>query len=258
MFKKCKSLFSVLVLAGSCVLGVRAALADPVVAPILRNAPVDNIFAPVGFDDNDDVELILHGHFSNSCNKIGPAIGIVDSDTFEITVSARALTYSGNNCIEMQIPFTQTVKLGQLKAGTYTIQMNKGTESLSKTLVVETAKSNTADDALYAPVDTVEFFPSATEPGSYEVHLSGLYPKSNSGCMSLQSVKVLPFDDVLVVLPIAKFEPATNNKCLATKTSFDRKFRAVEVVKIDLKKDTLIHVRVLNGQSLNRVIEVDN
>ena len=233
-----------------------AAHADPVVLPVLRNAPVTNIFVPVGFDDNDNVEVILHGHFSSSCYKIGTAVGFVDEETKVITVGARSLSYVGNDCIPMKVPFTQTVKLGQLKAGSYQVQLGTGTEAMSRTLVVAEAKTSTADDSLYAPLENVDITPVAGRPGTFNVTVSGVFPKSDAGCMGFSQLKVLPFEDVLVVLPLASFERDLT-KCPETNTFFSRKFSVSQEVTVELKGDVLIHVRVLNGQSLNRVVDID-
>ena len=56
-------------LASSAVLGVLGfgarAFADD--SAVLVQAPIDKVFVPLGFDDNDKVELIIHGQFPNTC-----------------------------------------------------------------------------------------------------------------------------------------------------------------------------------------------
>jgi hypothetical protein len=225
--------------------------------PVLTNAPVSNVFVPVGFDDNDYVEVIIHGHFSNSCNKMGPVIGVSDSETREVQISARSLKYFGNECIPMAIPFVQSVKLGQLKAGEYDVSLRGGSPSFSRTLVVAPSTSSTADDNLYAPVDEVDFKPVSGAEDLYSLTVSGIFPRADLGCMQLEEVKVLTFEDVLVVLPIARFEKDPS-LCAPSLTPFDRTFKVSKDVKLDLKRDTLIHVRVLNGQSVNKVVGFEN
>jgi hypothetical protein len=245
---------------------------DPVLMPIVTVAPVKTIFVPVGFDDNDTVEVIVHGHFDDSCNKMGTAIGLVDGETNTIEITARGLRYQGNECIPMQVPFLQSVKLGQLAAGTYTVRMRApggsdgtapadATQPEAVTLTVAKATVPTADDSLYAPVDEVSFAPVRTPGGpangEYMLTVSGVFPRSEDGCMLLDDVKVLTFPNVLVVLPIARFE-RDFALCLPSLTSFGRSFVGSKSVKLDLKRDTLIHVRVLNGQSVNRIVEIEN
>jgi hypothetical protein len=232
---------------------------DPVIQPVLTNAPIRNVFVPVGFDDNDTVEVIVHGHFRDSCNKMGPAIGLVDADKLEITVGARALKYNANSCIPMEVPFLQSVKLGQLKAGTYSVNLSGGRTlpEQPKPLTVAAATTSTADDNLYAPVDAVEFLPASGQPGVYALTVSGIFPKSEAGCMRLKEVKILTFDGILVVLPISTFDTDVAN-CPQGNTPFERMFKVTKNVTLDLNRDTLIHVRVLNGQSVNKVIEFEN
>jgi hypothetical protein len=232
---------------------------DPVVLPVLTNAPIRNVFVPVGFDDNDTVEVIVHGHFSDSCNKMGPTLGLVDADTFEVTVGARSLKYNANSCIPMEVPFLHSVKLGQLKAGNYTVKLSGGRTlpDLPKPLTVSTATTSTADENLYAPVDNVDFSPVPGQTGVYDLTVSGIFPKSDAGCMRLREVKVLPYEGMLIVLPISDFDVNLAN-CPQSTSPFDRVFKVTKSVTLDLKRDTLIHVRVLNGQSVNKVIELEN
>lgn len=232
---------------------------EPVILPVLTNAPVRNVFVPVGFDDNDTVEVIVHGHFADSCNKMGPTIGLVDTDKSEITVGARALKYTANSCIPMEVPFLQSVKLGQLKAGNYTVKLSGGRTlpELPKTMTVSAATTSTADDNLYAPVDAVEFVPVPGQAGVYALTVSGIFPKSEAGCMRLREVKILTYDGILIVLPISDFD-ANSGNCPQSNSPFDRMFKVTKNVTLDLKRDTLIHVRVLNGQSVNKVIEFEN
>ena len=232
-------------------------VAGPVM-PVLTTAPIRNIFVPVGFDDNDTVEIIVHGHFKDSCNKVGPALGTVDDDTKEVAVALRSLKYEGNECIKMQVPFLQSIKLGQVPAGNYTVFAENLADSVApKTLQVAEATTATADDALYAPVDAVDLSPVVGTKGRYTLTVSGIFPKSEVGCMKMQELKVLPFEDVLVVLPIAAFN-SNVAECVKSSSPFERKFKIEKEVELQLKRDTLIHVRVLNGQSLNKVVEVEN
>ena len=228
------------------------------VMPVLRNAPIDQIFVPQGFDDNDTVEVILHGHFSDSCNKIGPALGSVDEASSTVVVGARAFSYNGNECIPMSIPFVQSVKLGQLKAGTYQVQLRGFESTVSKTLTVVPATVATADDNLYAPVEDLSFTQNVKDPSSFKLVVGGLFPKVEGGCLKVKELKAFlaPSPDVLVVLPIAEFEKDVA-KCPATQNPRDRMFRVSKKLKLDLKNDLLIHVRVLNGLSLNKVFEVE-
>jgi hypothetical protein len=237
--------------------GVKTVSAQAVM-PVIRNAPVDHIFIPDGFDDNDSVEVILHGHFDDSCQKVGPALGSVNEDTMSIVVAARALSYQGNECIPMRIPFVQSVKLGQLKAGIYNVSL-RGTESgESKKLTVSPAQVTSADDYLYAPVDSVDLVSSGVD-GKYKLTVKGSFPKVTDGCMVLDKVNAFmaPKPDVLVALPIARIEKDLS-KCPTIPGAEGRVFETSQELELPIASDILIHVRVLNGQSLNKVYEIDD
>ncbi len=51
----------------ACLAASAAAHGAPRSVPKLVVAPVDNVFVPAGFDDNDNVEVVLQGYFANSC-----------------------------------------------------------------------------------------------------------------------------------------------------------------------------------------------
>ena len=68
---------------------VSAALANP---PAKAPAPVQKVFVPQGFDDNDNVEVILHGHFPNSCMKSGPVDVSVNPDSHVISIKSSSIS----------------------------------------------------------------------------------------------------------------------------------------------------------------------
>jgi hypothetical protein len=158
-----------------------------------------------------------------------------------------------------------------LPAGTYSVKAQNSAASVeSKTLQVSEATSATADDTLYAPVDAVDLNPVVQSNGNtgnqnlYTLSISGIFPKSEVGCMKLKELKVLPYEEVLVVLPVAEFVydltqcQAQNAMGSALRSSpFSRKFKAEKQIELNLTRDMLVHVRVLNGQSLNKVIEIE-
>src|SRR4051812_23862670 len=75
-------------------------------APRLVRAPVEKVYAPFGFDDNDNSEVVIHGHFPNTCYKTGPATALVDSNAKTITIDAQSYLYGGV-CAQMVVPYIQ-------------------------------------------------------------------------------------------------------------------------------------------------------
>lgn len=229
---------------------------SPVLMPVEISAPITHVFVPVGFDDNDTVEIIIHGHFANTCFKAGTAFGIVDEQAKTVRIAAKALSYASAECLAMRIPFVQVVKLGQIPAGSYVVRV-QGSADIQATLEVATATTERADDYLYAPVEDVLLEPVFEDLTSnrFRLTLSGVFPSSAAGCMVLQEVLLLPFEDVLIVLPKAKVIKE-GPECLSAAPARKRRFSWSQEVDLEFKDDFLIHVRVLNGQSLNKVIQV--
>lgn len=221
-------------------------------SPTLVNAPVEKVFVPVGFDDNDNAEIILHGNFPSTCYKTGPVQTVVDEATHSIKINAQAYQYTSIGCAAMMVPFTQSVKLSTLAQGSYTITVEAHPELESPQLTVSQARSADPDDYLYAPVEQVKL--EATSSGGHTVTLSGEYPYMFVGCMIMDHVKsyVAP-GGTLVVLPIARL--ATDAEC--DTAQYDHNYSITAEVTEAMPSDQyLVHVRTLNGTSLNRFTDL--
>jgi hypothetical protein len=237
---------------GICSLG-SAAKADDVFVPRLVTAPIDRVFVPLGFDSNDNVEVVLHGHFPNTCYKLGPALYTVDEATKTIEIDASSYQYNGG-CAQMLVPFIQSVSVGLLNQGSYTITVKNRPDARTATLPVTEAVTSQPDDYLYAPVATVGLV--STLGIKKGIRVEGEFPMLFDGCMVLKEVKlsVTP-DDVIIVLPIA--EIVYGQVC--NQASYTRKFSAVTELPGELLvTEYLIHVRVISGEALNKFVVVEN
>lgn len=218
----------------------------PFPAPELVKIPADDLFAPPGFDDNDNVQVVVHGQLINTCYKVAPPTVNVDRAHHLITVSAQAYVYPGCWCLQVLVPFTQTIDLGILPAGHYqVVEYNKaGTLIHQASLPVSVAITSNPDDALYAPVKNAKVDLGA--PGSAKtLVLGGTF---SSDCMELQEVKVLHrLPNIIEVLPIAAYK--TGSECKPSPQPFEARVTLPETVP----GDTLIYVRSLNGQALSIV-----
>lgn len=246
-------------LSGLTLFSSMAIADDVVIPPLVVPISVDKVFVPNGFDDNDNVEVIVHGHFKNSCYRAGTALGIVDDLSKTVEISVKALYYSDENCLQMTIPFTHSVKLGMLPVGTYTASALNATESQPVTFTVVKAPKSSADDYLYAPVDHVDVLTDTTEASKKTLVLQGTFPKIAQGCMFLKEVKAFRSpEDVLVVLPISDVTYDATY-CATRLSPTERRFHSTLDVGNQLISgaEMLVHVRVLNGMSLNKVIEVE-
>jgi hypothetical protein len=230
------------------LMGAASAQAD---GPDLVTAPVDQVFSPFGFDDNDNAEVVLHGTFPNTCYKTGPVEGRVDTAAGVIFVRAQAYRYRGG-CAQVLVPFTQSVKLGTVPAGTYRVVVEDRPGSTTTPLTVAQARTPGADDYLYAPVAQVAL--DKRDDGTYAVRLEGEWPFMFIGCMVMREVRAyLSPGNALVVMPIA--ELVDDGEQCAPQAETHR-FVFTQAVGELAASEYLVHVRVLDGNSLNRFVDL--
>jgi hypothetical protein len=222
--------------------GSQTALAnDEVVPPGTELVVVsgEEVYVPDGFDDNDDVVVVIDGYLPDSCHKIINA----EVDTGErgaIQINQFARKFEGI-CLPMRVPFFKEVNLGILPYGSYEINSpHTPTESLA---VAEAANVG-PDDFIYAPVDSVAV---TFEENRYFAVLQGRY--SNT-CMGLDEVRLVDSGKTKALLPIIEVE---GDECEETEVAFRE--------KVPLPRDMparryLLHVRSLNGKSLNVMFSV--
>ena len=203
--------------------------------------------APLGFDDNDNAQVVLSGVFPNTCFRVGPVTSQVDASHQRIIISNEAYFYPSSWCLQVFVPYTQTVNLGPVKAGNYDVVVkSREGDLISKgSLTVAVSTHTDPDDYLYAPVKDVSIEDSAQGKA---LVLKGTF---DYDCFTFKEVKVQQTaPNVVVVLPILN-EVNADTACKPQTSAFEKR---VALPK-GLQGSTLIHVRALNGQSLNPIIE---
>lgn len=229
------------------IIGSGHAMADQ---PSQVTAPVAKVFVPQGFDDNDNVEVVVHGHFPSTCYKTGPASASLDEATGVITLDVKAYQYRGAMCAQVLVPFTQSIKVGTLASGTYRVEVLDRPTATIPALVVGQATTSGADDHFYAPVAQVSL--EADASGQYVLNAEGEYPFFFVGCMVIRELRTyLSPGNTLVVLPIS--ELVDGPECAPQAMS--KKFSVSTPVGALAADEYLIHVRVLNGESVNRFVD---
>lgn len=223
---------------------VRAEVGSPTDVP----APVSKILRLNLFDDNDNVEVILAGFFPDSCHKVGGVGVAVDQERKSIKLSPRALKYHHASCLQMRTPFEQVVNLGVLRAGTYSVQLDTG--SLTASFSVSGSRVTAPDDYLYAPVANA--FIDRNGARENELVLKGTFPRLHAGCMVMEEVRVIYDADVVIVQPIAKIKDAAD--CARDTYKFDLRTRLTRPIE----DYSLLHVRVMNGNSINNLLLDDD
>lgn len=222
---------------------------------ILVQAPIDKVFVPNGFDDNDKVEVIVHGHFNSSCYKMGPVSASIDAVTNKVNVTAEAYYYPNATCIQMMIPFTKTVEVNRhLNVGTYDVKIFGRPQLGSLPLRIAPSKGPDADDFIYASVNSANLEQNAA--GDQEIVLKGQHPYLLQGCIKFDSiVSYVGADNVVVVQPITRIINS-DDECLeqSQANKFDVRKKLDQKL---IKGEYLMHVRALDGNSINQFVEIE-
>jgi len=225
------------------VLASSAALANP----IIIDAPVDHLFVPEGFDNNDNVEFVVTGVFPNPCYKRNKVVVDVVGDVIDVKVSAIA-SEDDQACPDMIVPFKEVVSVGNLQSGDYKVVINKSSQfEIKDEMKVGEASSQNVDDNLYAMVDYVDLGITGGADGS--ARLVGWIP---SDCIQVDRVEYKSNNkDVLSVLPIMK---QVSDFCpmKMVQVNIPVKFEPNQFKN----NNVLLYVRTLDGKSVNSLVNI--
>lgn len=216
--------------------------------PVVKVQLPENAFAPMGFDDNDNAQIVLFGNLPDTCHKAGAVRVRVDRERKTIFIRNEVLFYQGCWCADVLTPYIQTVNLGVLPAGVYSVAIEAPNGSLQRMarLPVSIAMTASPDEHLYAPVEQVQFN-GGHDYTSPEAVISGTIRNS---CMVLTDIKVnYRLNHVIEFLPIVEMK---GENCAPELRPFSAKVKISEAYR----GRTLLHVRSLNGQALNQVVEL--
>jgi len=214
-------------------------------AGVTSPSPVEDIFIPNGFDNNDNVEIVVTGKFPNPC--FGRTITSVDykDDKIFITLTTEHKSNSEKLCDPLKVPFSEVIQLGSLQGGDYEVVVNN---ELREKLFIDSSHSQSVDDHLYAPVEYVDL--------GFTGGISGdatIIAKSISSCLAIDHVEYLSNGkNTFSILPIMKKvspDCPEQNERLEIPIQFDlSKLKAEKV---------LLFVRSLDGKSIHTLIERD-
>lgn len=199
---------------------------------------------PSGFDDNDRTQFVVSGVLPNSCYRVGPHALKIDDEKQTITIQQQSYLYSGV-CLQVMTPFTQVVDVGILKQGPYKVLDRASGKELGA-LGIVASKNAGPDDYLYAPIEQAYI---SSDSGKNTLYVKGSFADR---CSVLDQIKVLYQEHVLVVQPIMRRLVAEGESCAFEKTRF---IETVEL-KPGLHGSVLLHVRSLNGQAINQIVDL--
>ena len=215
--------------------------------PHLVNYVPSQTFVPPGFDDNDRAQVVITGYYPNTCFKQGPTTATVNEVSHQVLIQHQAYHYESSWCLQMLVPYQETVDLGILGSGEYQIYAvdESGKKSRASAISVALAKSVEPDESLYAPVE--QAYVEKNAAGGPTLVLGGNF---SSPCVQLKEVKLLHRKkDVVEVLPIAVVRETSG--CESLPRSFEKRVK----LPTDLSGSNLIYIRSLNGNAVTRVVE---
>lgn len=213
----------------------------------LVNVGTSEVFVPVGFDDNDETIIVLDGYLPSSCYKLEKPVTAIDPATKKVAVQQTARRWPGP-CLLTLVPYTSVVSLGMMPMGEYTVVANDGT--LTEKLTVTEATSAGPDEFLYAPVEAAHVQVPASSAGTYHATLTGRFTNS---CMHMDHVKVINSGKTIEVLPVMRMDEGV--QCAQVEVPFSQR---VELPQRMEEGRHLVHVRSLNGKSVNAVFTVSD
>lgn len=199
----------------------------------------EHVHIPDGFDDNDNVEIILTGSLKNTCLSKPFGKAKIKGNSILIELKANKTDNKNRVCIQSLAPYLLTIPLGSLVEGHYQVSINRGQPSeQSSHLFVASHNSDEIDDFIYANVTGVKKLTS--KPA---IAIEGAH---RSSCMEISRMEILPNQrgDTIAILPIIE---QVNKICDQTIKPF------VEEIALpqNLPRDVVFHVRRTDGTAIN-------
>ncbi len=197
----------------------------------------EHVFVPKGFDSNDMTEIVVTGWYPNPCYEWSRSV--IHKQTGNVNVQLKALVKKGIDtvCIDMAVPYMESVKLGAMHEGHSKLWVNE----IQTQLEITKANSNSIDDYLYGQVRRVYAESSALV----------LEIEHPSDCIVLDRIEsMFNGKDVCSVLPIMK---KVKDTCPRNPQILDYRFEIPE--KCFTADKVLFHVRSLEGKAVNFLLK---
>lgn len=210
---------------------------------------IKEVYVPIGFDNNDLVQLIVEVEFSDTCQEIGRAMVLPHEDNhFVLQLYVEAHRRDGF-CLQVINRQIKVVDVGVLPEGQYEIRSYRKLHRRFSDLRVREAKTAKIDDNVYAPVDSL-----IIQKDSLGVRrvltLSGTFTNT---CLDVEKVIVAKTRKNLIeVLPIVSMR--NDIPCVSKDVPFlvSQVIPEFEGERRITSGRYLFHVRTMNGGSFNK------
>lgn len=197
----------------------------------------NHVYAPNGFDSNDNLEIFVEAVPPTLCSKILPAMISVEEGTIHIGLSYEELR---PNCSGPAIPVLETIKLPELTAGAYNIIVNNDVSKATNLVVAPHKPQSAIDDHIYPMVYDIEKFSADNS-----ILLKAYNP---SDCYQFEGYEVMSNGkDSFSVLPKLQ---QVRDLCPMKLTEFEVEIKLPETLS---RKKVLLHIRSIHGKSFNRL-----
>lgn len=203
------------------------------------------VYTPMNFDDNDTVQFVIEGKFPNACYSIGNTWSRSYPD-HKTVLFGYDVIYEPGPCLQVESFFAKTVEVGTLPEGEYKIATFRNINRPLGKLRVQKARSRTKDNSPYAPV-TSAIVESDDSGLRRFLTLTGYFPNT---CLQIDpdaTQVVATARNVLEVLPFVRM---VGDVCSSTIQPYTYTLQIPESVP---PGKYLIHIRTMNGNSLNNV-----
>lgn len=232
--------------------------AETVFDTVKVQMPVRGVYAPeVGFDDNDEIQVVVDGYLPNACYKKSKTQVSVKLDENKIYITQYANKIKSEQCNnEDQLPdslkasssFVVEAEVGQLPVGEYQLVYTTSLGVVEKKLTIEKAQSEQIDNAFYAI--TTNAFVNEVVSANSPTFLLNLTGYLNSPCVSIaEDMNIVQISDVIVVLPAVVKNGRVCNPIA-------KEFVIERTIKTPPPGRYLLHIRSHNGTAVNRLFTV--
>ncbi len=205
----------------------------------IKVLPLVDVFMPLGFDNNDNAEIVVSGYLPDLCHKSLKTDYRVVGNTIYLDVDSYYYFRPGTECAEIIVPFLEKIDVGILNAGDYKVVVNKSASyTKSRNFRISRTNTVTVDSHIYANVEEI-----VPVEGTRKVKLKGI---NRSDCVVLDRIEWV--DDGHNTYSILPIMTQVFKDCPSVEMPFEYEF---EVPNKLITENILLHVRKMFGMSSN-------